>query len=542
MDSHNHLSIGFGQTSLNIGLLGLIALTCACNQILGIADLPASDAGLSGDGGKGGMLDGGNISTGGTGMGGSGNGGTAAGGTGGGTLGGAAGSVDAGVVADAACLTGPSTQGPPPQSLAALGGTGEDIMSDLAMDGVNRVVVGSFGGTIKLTMQNVTQTFVATETDALVLKTDAQGRPLWATQISGTGLQNAYAVAVDRLSNIYVAGQFEGTAKFGALSGVSKGKFDVFVTKFAPSGEVVWLRTYGAAEDDYAVGIDTTSDNEIIVTGAFEIEESFGTGVVRRAKNADAFLLRLKPNGDTAWAETFGGLGSDQGASVAVNEKDQIVLAGLYTSKINLGGQDIQLQEDVPGSHSVFVTLRSSSGSFIWSLGMGGGQDFAGDVEFDGEGHVVSSGTFTDTGNFGSQVLTAVGAADMFFARISPTGNMEWVRQFGDEMGAFGYSIIANKTAAYVTGSFWQSATFDGLRLSGPLREGVLAKLDLCTGTTVWAQSFGGLGVDEGYTVAFDPGGNVALVGTYEGKMTFAGKTTTVDVGVGEIFLSTTTP
>lgn len=109
-----------------------------------------------------------------------------------------------------------------------------------------------------------------------------------------------------------------------------------------------------------------------------------------------------------------------------------------------------------------------------------------------------------------------------------------------------GVSVAVNEKEQIVLQGVYVSkinlGSQDIQRLSGPLREGVLAKLDLCTGTTLWAQSFGGLGIDEGYALAFDPGGNVALVGTYEGKMTFGGKTTAVDVGVGELFLSTTTP
>lgn len=529
MSSPHQANIGLSRFSLNAALLWLLTLTCGCNQFLGIEELPEADAGPMSSGGSGGGSGG---SAGGSSAGGSPAGGNSQGGTAG---------PDAGPV-EAACFAGQATQGPSPESLAALGGTGEDIMSDIAMDGVNRVVAGSFTGTLQVTSKNVTETLVAMDTDALVLKTDAAGKPLWAIQFGGAGKQDAYAVTVDRLSNIYVAGGFAGTTKFGSITKVSNGGFDIFVAKLSPDGAVVWVRTYGAAKDDYVLGLATTSDNEVLATGAFEVEESFGTAVVKRPKNADAFLMRMKPNGDTAWVETFGGLGNDQGVAVAVNDKDQIAFQGIFTSRINVGGTEIFLQDDLPGTHSVFLTLRSSSGAHVWSVGMGGGEDLSGRVTFDGKGHLISSGTFTDVGDFGNQTLKAKGTADSFVARISPTGNFEWVRHFGGPMGSFGYGVIANETSVFFAGSFWQSSSFDGINLAGPLREGVLAKLDLCTGNVVWSKSFGGAGVDEGYALAFDPAGKVVMVGTYEGQMSFGNKMTAVDVGVGEIFMSTSAP
>ena len=50
--------------------------------------------------------------------------------------------------------------------------------------------------------------------------------------------------------NIFVIGQFQGTADFGTGSLASAGYLDIFVAKYAPDGRPLWAKRFGGPYDD----------------------------------------------------------------------------------------------------------------------------------------------------------------------------------------------------------------------------------------------------------------------------------------------------
>src|SRR5688572_3667217 len=100
----------------------------------------------------------------------------------------------------------------------------------------------------------------------------------WANGFGGpAGTQPAgdeYAVksVPDERGNIYVIGHFTGTVDFdpgvGVASLTSVGDSDIFVAKYAKSGELYWNFRIGGAGPDEGLGIFLRNDF-FFITGSF---------------------------------------------------------------------------------------------------------------------------------------------------------------------------------------------------------------------------------------------------------------------------------
>lgn len=92
---------------------------------------------------------------------------------------------------------------------------------------------------------------------------------------------------------------------FGSTTVRSRGQTDIFVAKYSPTGEVLWVRSGGGSGDDESHGIAVYPDGSSIVAGSFERTAEFGSGPdrvsVTSESGKDVFLVKYDTNGDIVW-------------------------------------------------------------------------------------------------------------------------------------------------------------------------------------------------------------------------------------------------
>jgi hypothetical protein len=155
-----------------------------------------------------------------------------------------------------------------------------------------------------------TESFGAGSYDIFLMKTDANGNIIWAKTYGGTGYDQASYVQQTSDGGYIVAGY---TGSFGA------GYIDVFLVKTDANGNIMWAKTYGVTDLDWAFSVQQTSDGGYIVAG---ITHSFGVD------SGDIFLIKTDANGNVQWAKTYGGTGDEGALSVQQTSDGGYIVAG----------------------------------------------------------------------------------------------------------------------------------------------------------------------------------------------------------------------
>jgi hypothetical protein len=137
----------------------------------------------------------------------------------------------------------------------------------------------------------------AGDSDAWLIKTDSDGNVVWDRTFGGPGCD--YAVSVRQTFD-------GGLAIAGVTCSEGAGSEDVWLIKTDASGNLVWSRTYGGAGSDVASSMWQTSDRGFVITGT---TDSYGNG------GKDVWLVKTDSVGSLLWSKTFGGIENDYAGS-----------------------------------------------------------------------------------------------------------------------------------------------------------------------------------------------------------------------------------
>ena len=186
------------------------------------------------------------------------------------------------------------------------------------------------------------------------------------------------------------------------------------------------------------------------------------------------------------------------------------------------------------GGRDVFLAKYTNAGALVWAKDLRGADSTAvaqgGGITVDASGNVLVTGTFTGTVNFdpnaGTTSFSAPGRNDVYISKFDPNGSLLWARDVVGTAGAIdeGYAVAVDGSGnVAVAGSFQNSATFGTFSLSaGGSFDSFVAKLSPA-GTFLWAAGTTGSGssVAQSAGVKFDGEGNVVSTGFFAQTVNF---------------------
>ncbi|MFN8114546.1 MAG: T9SS type A sorting domain-containing protein [Bacteroidia bacterium] len=241
---------------------------------------------------------------------------------------------------------------PPSKFYSTYGGNGYDVGYSVkqTLDG-GYIIAGS------------TSSFGQGNTDFYLLKLDSLGQKKFETSFGGYSNEIAKSVIQLSDSSFVIAGY---TSSFGI------GGYDIFVVKADKNGNLIWQKTFGGNDWDFAYNIELTSDGGFIICGT---TYSFGYG------NADGYIIKTDGAGNVTWTKTFGGKHDDEFKSVIQTSDGNYALTG-YTKSFN----------DSLGDAWIFkIDLNGDS---IWSYSYGGNkEDFGNQVIEKGTDYFIVGAT-----------------------------------------------------------------------------------------------------------------------------------------------------
>lgn len=341
-----------------------------------------------------------------------------------------------------------------------------------------------------------------------MIKYDATGKELM--RISSKDTVSGETIKTDAHGYIYLAGRFSGSLTFGAITVVSNGKTDVFLAKFNPSGNAVWLQAGGGADYDDCLGMDMDADGNIFITGSFVTSAHYGGFFFSGEDYKDIIVLSYDNNGSLQWGQSINGTSGPGGgdftavdgiaaapgggciisgyfsgsmviagkkylpsgiydgfiakltgiaaasfvktyptahvSSVQTNNKGDIFIGGSFFQSTDIGA--VHLSVDSTFASNILLARLDASANVLWAKKAGGNYDDGiEDMVLDAQDNIYFTGYFSRVAKFGNTSLSSVGERDFIVGKYDGSGNKLWVIGAGNTGEDAGTGICLNNTA-----------------------------------------------------------------------------------------------
>ena len=312
-------------------------------------------------------------------------------------------------------------------------GSGASAVNSLELDQSGNVITtGIFAGLVDfdpgVASFNLTATGAA---DIYISKLDAMGNFIWAKHIDGVQNNESKCVTTDPSGNIYITGYFDNTVDFDPSAAinniVSAGNYDIFVTKFDPSGNLTWVKTMGGTGSDIGNSVVVDQLGNVVVGGNFSSTSDFNPGLgvdnLTSNGNVDAFIVKLDAFGNYSWARGIGNTGSDQATNITSDNSGNVYLTGQFVGVVDAdpGSNTFNL---ISTGTNAFVTKLNSTGSFLWArnIARSSSTSVGLSLKVNTAGSLYVTGRFLGTADFDTGAnlfpLTSAGSNDIFLQKL----------------------------------------------------------------------------------------------------------------------------
>ena len=374
----------------------------------------------------------------------------------------------------------------------------------------------------------------------LNLGLNAQFNWQWARQLTGTTQPGIAGLVLDAAGNTVACGSFHGTMALGSLPALtSNGQSDLFVAKFGPDGTPLWVRSAGGANFDEAMDVAVDGEGRITITGYFESPSiTFGSTVLNKQGNMDAWVAQYDASGNAQWARRYGwnaNSGLEWGRAIVADANNDLYVAGQYKTALLVPGLPDLLACN--NREQGFLMKLDADGNGIWSLmPQCTGDDALGltmcnALALAPDGHLYLGGHFRgDTAYFATDTLPNFMPSgqrdDAFVVKYTPAGEEVWVRTWAgtnyDEIRSLATDSEGNILVATTREGGY---LIDGINLPFAGSNGnyrmTLWKMDP-DGTALWGRRAGNTSFSHEFNdLAVDANDHVWAGGFYGSRCTF---------------------
>jgi hypothetical protein len=258
----------------------------------------------------------------------------------------------------------------------------------------------------------------------------------------------------------------------GYTNSFGHGGYDVYLIKTNTSGDTLWTRTFGGANDDEGYSVQQTSDGGYIVSGS---TLSFGSG-------QQVYLIKTNAQGDILWAKTYAGTDYGNGYSVQQTTDAGYVVAGVTNSLANHA--------------QVYLIKTNATGDTLWTKTYGEVDDDYGYFvqQTRDTGFIIAGYTFY-SGN----------STQVYLIKTNPLGDTLWTRRYGGTEWDIGCSVQQTTDDGYIV-------TGNTTSYGNGQNDFYLIKTDV-SGDTLWTRTYGGINNDLGRSVQQTLDGGFIITG-----------------------------
>jgi hypothetical protein len=333
------------------------------------------------------------------------------------------------------------------------GGTSDDVGLAITTTSDGSIIIGGTYDT-----QATFDTHVEkgkTGSNLFIAKYDSSGNFVWIKTI-GFG-QYKVSICVTSDDSIVVTTFYDSTTHVNATV-VTYGSLDIFVAKYDNNGEMKWSAYGGGTGSDFPGKVSPSSDGGVYLIGSFKSSATFGTKTVTSKGGTDLFILKYSSTGDVEWIRTEGDTNDISGELVIESSDGGLIVTGNFNGKMIVGNTTLTSY----GDSDIFVIKYNSTGHVEWAVSGGGTEyEYTVGVSEGSDGSIYVAGEIASPlGTFGSYIKKTIGNEDMFIAKYTKSGTIEWVEITGGTDYDAPNSMVMDGDDIYITGYYGPSAQF----------------------------------------------------------------------------------
>ena len=411
-----------------------------------------------------------------------------------------------------------------------LGTTGNDLSLGADTDSAGNVyLTGNTTGPLFGTNQGFG--------DAWIAKYDTNGNQIWGRQFGSSSDDSAGGIATDSSGNSYIAGFTSGN-----LFGTKQSDSDAFLVKYDANGNQVWSKQFtagGFANPSFAIDIDAAGN---VYLSGLAIKNNQRTDIFNFAVQDDSWVSKFDSNGNQQWITPIKDpLATfpfdltpffDESYDLAVDKDGNSIAVGWTQGLVRESDPSRQLLK-----YDAWVSKVDTTGQVKWVQQLGStnqGLDFAWGVDTDSKGNIYVTGW--TTGDIGTKVgKKGIGGRDIWISKLTPDGSQVWSKQFGspDDDGMYLSDMkIDEKDNIFLIG---ESNGKLGKGQKDSSYNAWVARFDT-DGNNKWIQQFGSKNnADFPTGVTTDGKGNLFVTGATDGLL---GNTTGVNTSAVDTWLA----
>lgn len=225
------------------------------------------------------------------------------------------------------------------------------VKSIAPVDNGNLIIAAQFKGTLDFPAQTGIREIRSngtTSEDILLAKFNSTGNYIFAKSIGGVSQDDVEDMVVDASGNIYITGEFGGTADFNPSDRTQNllaqttvaNDIDIFFAKYNAAGEYVLARDIGNENFEKGHAIATDAAGNIYIAGSFSGTVDFDPDVntinIASSGSTDAFIARYDSVANYVFARNIGGSGQETIHQLKVDRRNNICMAGSFFGSTDL--------------------------------------------------------------------------------------------------------------------------------------------------------------------------------------------------------------
>jgi hypothetical protein len=283
-----------------------------------------------------------------------------------------------------------------------------------------------------------------------------------------TNLLNQQSPGAKTATGFVVGGSFNNMVTYEGVSFSASAYSDVAIFNIDADGAPLWARKLIGNLDDSVDGIATTTDGTIVASGNMNSSSISGAGLtIGGMGERTIYLMALDQTGAGKWSKAVGTTMNNAIWSSAITYST--VDGHLYWAGDFSGSLGLAGGSITSSDRDVFVAKISGTGVVEWVRSIGGtGDQMARSVVTDGAGNVYVGGFFASQLRAGTNTFTSHGGNDLFIVKYSNSGNLLWAKQIGSAGSDMDISLGFSRLGELlVAGSIGGGLSLEGTYIEG---------------------------------------------------------------------------